>query len=265
MDEEDDAYEDYFETQMLRDMQGIEEYEQQVDYFEALKRVEDKVASLGASERESGVEQAIDDALEAEYLMENIAADEVAEEQAGYVAEYQQVISQMSRLCAVIASNNKTDAKDKKVRVEEAELLDLCPRIWALVTEYDKQTQKNKAQCHLETLLKGTFSLLSVKYPRSVLRISSCNVHLYLKIFEKYIFSTTAHALDQAADFKKIFTYLFETMRGIFIYAKEGSYDSLFKEEGLIPSLSKVLQTCFLDHSQVIVRLTAQTVNKKEI
>lgn len=72
--------------------------------------------------------------------------------------------------------------------------------------------------------------MLSVKYPRSVLRLSSCNIQLYLKIFEKYIFST---ALDQATDFKKIFTYLFETMRGIFIYAKEGSYDGLFKE--LIP------------------------------
>jgi hypothetical protein len=160
---------------MLRDMQGIEEYEQQVDYFEALKRVEEKVAST-SGQPVSAVEQAIDDALEAEYLMENIEAEEVPEEQVGYVAEYQQVINQMSRLCAVIASNNKTEAKDKKVRVEEAELLDLCPRIWALVTEYDKQTQKTKGQCHLETLLKGTFSLLSVKHPRSVLRLSSCNV-----------------------------------------------------------------------------------------
>ena len=141
MDEDDDAYEDYFETQMLRDMQGIEEYEQQVDYFEALKRVEERVAST-ASE---AADVTIDDALEAEYLMENIAAEEAPEEQTGYVAEYQQVISQMSRLCAVIASNNKTEAKDKKVRVEEAELLELCPRIWALVTEYDKQTQKNKS------------------------------------------------------------------------------------------------------------------------
>lgn len=146
MEEDDDAYEDYFETQMLRDMQGIEEYEQQVDYFEALKRVEDKVANTKTSEPTKNVETAIDDALEAEYLMENIAAEEAfSEEQTGYVAEYQQVISQMSRLCAVIASNNKTEAKDKKVRVEEAELLELCPRIWALVTEYDKQTQKNKS------------------------------------------------------------------------------------------------------------------------
>ena len=49
------------------------------------------------------------------------------------------------------------------------------------------------------------------------------------------------------------------------IYAKEGSHDLLFKEEQLIPQLSKVMQTCFIDHSQIIIRLTAQTVNKKEI
>ena len=36
-------------------------------------------------------------------------------------------------------------------------------------------------------------------------------------------------------DFKKIFSYLFETMRGILIYAKEGKYDIMFKEENLIP------------------------------
>lgn len=118
-------------------MQGIEEYEQQVDYFEALKRVEDKVAALGSS-RAASVEH--DDALEAEYLMENIVEGEEPAEEQGYAAEYAQVINMMSRLCAVIAGNNRTEAKDKKVKIEEAELLDLCPRVWALVTEYDKQT-----------------------------------------------------------------------------------------------------------------------------
>lgn len=54
-------------------------------------------------------------------------------------------------------------------------------------------------------------------------------------------------------------------MRGILIYAKEGAHDLLFKEESLIPQLSKVMQTCFIDHSQVILRLTCQVVNKKEI
>lgn len=110
----------------------------------------------------------------------------------------------------------------------------MCPRVWSLVTEYDKQTQKVKSQCHLETLLKGTFSMLAVKFPRSVLRLSAVNVQLFLKIFEKYIFAS-GPALDQATDFKKLFHYLFETMRGILIYAKEGSHDLLFKEESLIP------------------------------
>lgn len=33
---------------MMQDMQGIEEYEQDIDYFEALKKVEDRVAKQGA-------------------------------------------------------------------------------------------------------------------------------------------------------------------------------------------------------------------------
>ena len=49
-DPQDDVYEDYFENQMMRDMEGIEEYEQQIDYFEALKKVEEKVAELGGSQ-----------------------------------------------------------------------------------------------------------------------------------------------------------------------------------------------------------------------
>jgi len=80
-----------------------------------------------------------------------------------------------------------------------------------------------------------------------VIRLSACNVQLFLKIFEtKYMFSG---GVDQTQDFKKIFNYLFETMRGTLIYAKEGSHDLLFKEENLIPQLSKVMQTCFIDHS----------------
>ena len=203
--------------------------------------------------------QDIEDGLEDEYLMQNIIGssttgqrDEESKQNKGdiipYTEEYQEVINHMSRLCSLIAQNNRTESKDKKVKIEEQELLELCPRVWALVTEYDKQPQKIKAQCHLETLLKGTFSLIAVKFPRSVIRLSSVNVQLFLKIFEKYIFAS-ASALDQATDFKKIFNYLFETMRGILIYAKEGSHDLLFKEENLIPQLSKVMQTCFIDHS----------------
>ena len=44
----------------------------------------------------------------------------------------------MSRLCSIIQLNSKIEGKEKKVRVEEDELLELCPKVWALVSEYDK-------------------------------------------------------------------------------------------------------------------------------
>ena len=43
--------------------------------------------------------------------------------------------------------------------------------------------------------------------------------------------------LDEIAtsiDFKKVFNYLYETIRGLLIYAKEGDFDKLFIEENLI-------------------------------
>lgn len=145
---------------MMQDMQGIEEYEQQVDYFEELKKVESKVASQGASgaaahqKKPKTLTQDIEDGLEDEYLMQNIiwAPSQTATshsqdndsklggETNPYSEEYQDVINQMSRLCSVIALNNRTEVKDKKVKIEEQELLELCPRVWSLVTEYDKQT-----------------------------------------------------------------------------------------------------------------------------
>ena len=36
-------------------------------------------------------------------------------------------------------------------------------------------------------------------------------------------------------DFNKVFNFLFETMRGLLIYAKEGDFDKLFIDENLIP------------------------------
>lgn len=101
------------------------------------------------------------------------------------------------------------------------------------MSEFDKQAAGTKAQCHLETLLKGTFSLLAVKYPRSALRLSSLNVTLFLKLFERYYFSSA----EPNPDFKKLYDYLFKTMQGILIYAKDGQHDMLFKEEGMISQL----------------------------
>jgi len=36
-------------------------------------------------------------------------------------------------------------------------------------------------------------------------------------------------------DFVKLYNYLFETMKILLLYAKEGAHDEMFKQEGLIP------------------------------
>lgn len=79
------------------------------------------------------------DQIESELTQDSHPSQENA-----YIAEYQEVINQMSRLCSIIAQNQRTENKEKKVKIEEAELLELCPRIWSLASEYDKQNQKTK-------------------------------------------------------------------------------------------------------------------------
>ena len=66
-------------------------------------------------------------------------------------------------------------------------------------------------------------------------------------------------------DFKKVFNYLYETIRGLLIYAKEGDFDKLFIEENLIEQLGKVIMKCYYEHSDLIIRLTSQIVNQKMI
>lgn len=41
--------------------------------------------------------------------------------------------------------------------------------------------------------------------------------------------------MAQQSDFVKLYNYLFETMKILLLYAKEGAHDELFKSEGLIP------------------------------
>lgn len=64
------------------------------------------------------------------------------------------------------------------------------------------------------------------------LKVSNCNVHLFFKLFK--LITKPPTALEHTVDFKKVFNYLFETVRGLLIYAKEGRFDLLFMEEGLI-------------------------------
>lgn len=58
-------------------------------------------------------------------------------------------------------------------------------------------------------------------------------------------------------DFKKVFNYLYETIRGLLIYAKEGDFDKLFIEENLIDQLGKVIIKCYYEHSELIIKLTS--------
>lgn len=39
-------------------------------------------------------------------------------------------------------------------------------------------------------------------------------------------------------DFQKMFGFLYETIRGLLIYAKEGDFDKIFVDENLIPALA---------------------------
>ena len=78
-------------------------------------------------------------------------------------------------------------------------------------------------------------------------------------------FQAMLEGIAASIDFKKVFNYLYETVRGLLIYAKEGDFDKLFIEENLIDQLGKVILKCYCEHSDLIIRLTSQIVNHKMI
>lgn len=53
-----------------------------------------------------------------------------------YEQEYNEVISCMSKICRHIVWNNNNP--NRKIKVDEAEVVELTPRIWNLSTEYDR-------------------------------------------------------------------------------------------------------------------------------
>lgn len=63
------------------------------------------------------------------------------------------------------------------------------PRIANLATTYSKvYAKENSSQprrCSLQTLMKGCFSLLTCKHPKSALKISKCNILIYQEIFKR--------------------------------------------------------------------------------
>ena len=50
------------------------------------------------------------------------------------MAEYNDVVAQISRICAIMLFNEKNKGQAKPVN--EFEVVELCPRIWTLATEY---------------------------------------------------------------------------------------------------------------------------------
>jgi hypothetical protein len=90
----------------------------------------------------------------------------------------------MSNICRQIVWNNNPANKDRKFKIDEEQISELCPRIWALSVELDLASEEDKQKCFLQTILKGSFSLLGVKSPASSLKISACNIQVFFKIFD---------------------------------------------------------------------------------
>jgi hypothetical protein len=74
--------------------------------------------------------------------------------------------------------------------------------------------------------------------------VSFCNIHIFFEIFDSVL---RKENLD-FVDFKKVFNFLFETVRGLLIYAKEGKFDAMFVEQGLIEQLCQVISKCFIEN-----------------
>jgi hypothetical protein len=90
------------------------------------------------------------------------------------------------------------------------------------------------------------------------LKVSACNIQIFFKIFDQVIKKNQNNQeISSDPDFSRVFNYLFETMRGLLIYAKEGEFDKLFVEENLIPQLAQVILKCYCEHADLIIKLTS--------
>lgn len=69
--DEEGQYEDYFESQMLMDMQGVENYEQPIDYGAALNKIQEKVKTIDQT-----AVQDEDGDIDDDYLTQIIAVDQ---------------------------------------------------------------------------------------------------------------------------------------------------------------------------------------------
>lgn len=118
-----------------------------------------------------------------EDLMNNLESEMTQQEApsgSAYLQEYDDVISSISRICSTVAQSQKRpDIKP----VEESSVIQMCPRIWSLAVEHKTITVEEREHCFLETLLKGSFSLLAIKTPEIAIKISACNLQVFLQLF----------------------------------------------------------------------------------
>ena len=72
------------------------------------------------------------------------------------------------------------------MNINEQEVVLLAPKIKQLTVDFDKFVTSND-KLSLQTLLKGSFSLLGVKAPKCALRISSCNIQIFFKLLDQVV------------------------------------------------------------------------------
>lgn len=89
--------------------------------------------------------------------------------------------------------------------------------------------------------------------------MSACNLQVFFKLFELSLND------PECCDFKKVFNYCFETVRGLLIYAKEGKFDEIFIREGIVTQLVLLLKFCFIEHSDIVCMMLETTVGGKTI
>jgi hypothetical protein len=104
-----------------------------------------------------------------------------------YMIEYQSVISQINSLCNSIAHNCKPSNREKQIPIDESLISELCPRLWFLASDYEHASEEDRRRCFLETLIKGSFTLLAVKTPDVCLKVSATNIHIFFKIFDGFL------------------------------------------------------------------------------
>jgi hypothetical protein len=219
-EEQDDEFDNYMASALMQEANNMgilqtSMLEQTNVYEEAIVKVQRALEQANEKIDTSMCKHAEHEENFEDELGEQIMRSEANE----FVCEYNDVIDRISCVCSALASQTKSFQAAKQPVEREIELL--SPRINELATEFKNQTEEVQQRCFLETLLKGSFALLAVKNPKVALLVSSTNLKIFFEVF------AIAVELKQPStiEFKKVFKYMFETVRGLLIYAKEGKFD----------------------------------------